>query len=245
MYYNFHGEGGRFLASSYYIDHKGVYFKGCGLFEWIRLWSQISVSLLHSLYQVKNFCNVALAFVILILNIFGYAHDGNIPRLQTIVYLGTPVGPSPLLAYLCAPVCADLHGRRGSEPGSLVNISFSVSETVIGLRVSCQSGVREDISVSWKIISSKYKFICFDMYKIMSSYCFNFLYICNVTIFMSHFVMFTFFFALEEWLICLLFFMKSPVYLFYNVLFPNFLISTLVFPPNFLYKFFQLFQYDA
>lgn len=32
MYYNFHGEGGCFLASSYYIDHKGVYFKGCGLY---------------------------------------------------------------------------------------------------------------------------------------------------------------------------------------------------------------------
>ena len=106
-------------------------------------------------------------------------------------------GPVPLqgvLIYICAPVCADLYGGRGSEPGSLVNICFSVSETVIGLRVGCQSGVREAISVSWKIISSKYKFICFDMCKIMSSYCFNFLYICNVTIFMSHFVMFTFFF---------------------------------------------------
>lgn len=128
MYYNFHGEGGRFLASSYYIDHKGVYFKGCGLFEWIRLWSQISVSLLHSLYQVKNFCNVALAFVILILNIFGYAHDGNIPRLQTIVYLGTPVGPSPSRAFLLTFVHLCVQIYMAGEGVSQGPLSTSASQ---------------------------------------------------------------------------------------------------------------------
>lgn len=111
----------------------------------------------------------------------------------------------------CFSLCSCMPGHCGGREDEwelVIRFYFSVSEVVIGLHFGCQPGVRGAISISWKIISSKCKFTCFDMGKTMSSYCFTLLYICNVIVFISHFKLcdfYLFFSPLVEWIFCLLF----------------------------------------
>lgn len=125
-------------------------------------------------------------------------------------WAGTPLEGSCFSLCSCLPRQC---GGRGNEWELVISIYFSVSEMVIGLHFGCQPRVGGAISISWKIISSKCKFICFDMGKIMSSYCFTFLYICNVIVFISHFKLWDFylFFFLSGMDLLVTFFIKSAI----------------------------------